>query len=286
MDPSSFTFNNNLLSDIYKPYADFNSKLASGVTPMFAILCLILIVVYYSLFSLDNTANDSYENVNSHSNILEILLWSVFLVLLLFNSVQYFFEIDLTASVSKLLTKTPEVAIEMTIPEELTKELKPIPEKVPQPEVFHIQGNNYSYDDAKSVCKAYDARLATYNEVEDAYEAGGEWCSYGWSDKQNALFPTQQNTYDKLQEKKGYEHICGRPGVNGGYISNPNVRFGVNCYGNKPSISTMNAEQMENQQTIPKTPEDIEFERRVNHWREQRPRMAISPFNEQNWNKI
>ena len=27
---------------------------------------------------------------------------------------------------------------------------------------------------------------------------------------------------------------CGRPGVNGGYFDNPNIKFGVNCYGQKP----------------------------------------------------
>ena len=26
-------------------------------------------------------------------------------------------------------------------------------------------------------------------------------------------------------------HVC--PGINGGYIANPNVKFGVNCYGHK-----------------------------------------------------
>jgi hypothetical protein len=41
-----------------------------------------------------------------------------------------------------------------------------------------------------------------------------------------------------LQKIKGHEHDCGRPGVNGGYIANPLVKFGVNCYGNKRKINT------------------------------------------------
>ena len=56
-----------------------------------------------------------------------------------------------------------------------------------------------------------------------------------WYTQFYPLFPTQKSTYDKLQEIEGHENDCGRPGVNGGYIDNPNVRFGVNCYGVKPS---------------------------------------------------
>ncbi len=29
--------------------------------------------------------------------------------------------------------------------------------------------------------------------------------------------------------------MCGKPQLNGGYFDNPNLRFGVNCYGIKPS---------------------------------------------------
>ena len=52
-----------------------------------------------------------------------------------------------------------------------------------------------------------------------------------------ALFPTQQQTWNKLQKIKGHKNDCGRPGINGGYIDNKNVRFGVNCFGTKPEAS-------------------------------------------------
>ena len=42
---------------------------------------------------------------------------------------------------------------------------------------------------------------------------------------------------EKTSKNKGHEHDCGRPGINGGFIDNPNVRFGVNCFGTKPAIS-------------------------------------------------
>ena len=87
---------------------------------------------------------------------------------------------------------------------------------------------------AQKVCAAFDASLATYDQVENAYNAGAEWCNYGWSDGQMAFFPTQKDTWDKLQENPNTKQICGRPGVNGGYMKNPYIRFGANCYGIKP----------------------------------------------------
>jgi hypothetical protein len=42
-----------------------------------------------------------------------------------------------------------------------------------------------------------------------------------------AFYPTQKTTWDKLQKIKGHKHDCGGPGINGGFIQNPRVRFGV-----------------------------------------------------------
>ena len=68
-------------------------------------------------------------------------------------------------------------------------------------------------------------KLASIKNMQESHHSGGEWCSYGWSDNQMALFPTQDATYKKLQTIPGHENDCGRPGINGGYIENPNVRF-------------------------------------------------------------
>jgi hypothetical protein len=65
-------------------------------------------------------------------------------------------------------------------------------------EVFNIGNNLYTYDDAQAVCKAFGARLATYGEIEQSYNDGAEWCNYGWSQHQMALFPTQAETYKNL----------------------------------------------------------------------------------------
>ena len=33
---------------------------------------------------------------------------------------------------------------------------------------------------------------------------------------------------------------CGKPGINGGYFSDPTMKFGVNCYGVKPDPDSNN----------------------------------------------
>ena len=118
---------------------------------------------------------------------------------------------------------------------------KPSIQLLPQKkkEVFHISNQDYTYEQAKCKCESYGGSLATKAQVTDAYNNGANWCTYGWTDNQSAYYPVQQCEYDKLQienerlpdnEKK----YCGVPGINGGFFPNPAIRFGVNCYGNKP----------------------------------------------------
>jgi hypothetical protein len=102
-------------------------------------------------------------------------------------------------------------------------------------EVFNISNNLYTYQQAQDVCSSYGARLATYDEIEAAYVDGGEWCNYGWSASQMALFPTQKDTWNRLQRTQNHKNDCGRPGINGGYMENPEFQFGANFYGTNPT---------------------------------------------------
>ena len=101
-------------------------------------------------------------------------------------------------------------------------------------EVFNIRDNIFSYNEAKAVCEAHDAKLASLEEMIQAYKNGGNWCSYGWSEGQLALYPTQPDFWKKLQNDPYKKNECGKTGVNGGYFANPNYKFGANCYGIKP----------------------------------------------------
>ena len=152
-------------------------------------------------------------------------------------------------------------------------------------EVFHVNDNKYNYDDAKAVCKAHGAKLANYKQIEDAYENGAEWCGFGWSDNQMALYPTQQKTWENLQKIEGHEHDCGRPGVNGGYIDNKNVKFGVNCFGYKTGSTPEEKDYMNNVSPIPLTKKEQDFENKVDQYKNNLKTMTRSPFNYNNWNE-
>ena len=51
-----------------------------------------------------------------------------------------------------------------------------------------------------------------------------------------ALYPIQDK-FAKQLKKDGKEASGGLPGLAGGYFANPNIKFGVNCYGLKPDPS-------------------------------------------------
>jgi len=234
----------------------------------------------------DSAPTVSSEQVsNSGSGTITVILVAFFVVLVIINGLQYFFGVDIVAKLKNLFTGRPE--IDITVDTSRAEAAKaPIPEILLKPQVFNIPDNNYVYPDAKALCSAYGARLATYKEVEDTYKDGGEWCNYGWSDGQMALFPTQQKTYDELQKIEGHENDCGRPGVNGGYIENPAVKFGVNCFGYKPRMNSTEQELMSTEPIYPKTEKDIAMENRVNYWKDKLSEILVSPFNHNSWSRL
>jgi hypothetical protein len=212
----------------------------------------------------------------------------VVIVLIAYNVLLYFFSIDIMASISNLFQggNKINVAIQEKVKEGDIEPSTVIPEITRKPQVFNIPGNYYGYEDAKALCSAYGAELANYEQVEKAYNRGAEWCNYGWSDGQMALFPTQKETYAKLQEIPGHENDCGRAGVNGGYIANPKLKFGVNCFGYKPKITNEEEEMMQNTQPYPKTEKDILMEKRVDYWKGKLDEILVSPFNYDTWSRI
>jgi hypothetical protein len=249
------------------------------------IVIVLYIIIFLSLGNKNATNNSSMfdsqsqpsESSNPASKTLIIIAAGIFVLLVFINGLQYFFNIDIVASIKNLFSGEPQIQVEVTEPTQPTLSF------ARRKEVFNIPGNYYGYADAKALCKAYDGELASYEQIEDSYKNGGEWCNYGWSDKQMALFPTQPQTFDKLQTIQGHEHDCGRPGVNGGYIANPLVRFGVNCYGYKPTITSEEEEMMQNTSPYPKSKKDIAMEQRVDYWKNKINEILLSPFNYNEW---
>jgi len=266
---------------------DYINKI--GTNPWSLFFLTVILLVYYLIFSTLGGSNDDGGTTSTTPIksfvFLEVIIWGIFIALLLLNGVYYFFDIDITASIKNFFSNEPEIDIAVN-GNNINKGSASVPEITKKPQVFHVPGNDLVYNDAKAICKAYGSRLATYNEVETSYNNGGEWCSYGWSDNQQALFPTQKKTWDNLQKIEGHEHDCGRQGVNGGYIANPSVRFGANCFGYKPQITNEEENAMETDTLYPKTSKDLGFERRVDYWRQKLPEVTVAPFNKTTWSKI
>jgi preprotein translocase subunit SecG len=291
---SNNEFNTGLGNIVEDTYSYINNILTN---PTVIIILLVVLVVYIILFITLGGDTGSSEQQSSYfgslfssessttssssSNTIMYILAIIFILLVLINGVQYIFGLNIMASIKNLFTPSPEIDITIQEPSPT-----PVPEIKLIPQVFNIPGNTYTYPDAKALCKAYGSRLATYDEVENAYNRGGEWCNYGWSENQMALFPTQKKTWDKLQTIEGHEHDCGRPGVNGGYIANPKVQFGVNCYGYKPVMTPEEEELMATQPIYPVTMKDVLMEKRVNYWKDKLSEILVSPFNHYSWSKL
>ncbi len=263
---------------------------AATANPLVLIILTLVILCYYFLFSylgISSSAPATTKVSGAASaglTLIEVMMWGLFIFLILINGIQYFFNIDIKTGVKNLFTPVPEVDI--TVTTEKIEVEDEVPEITIQPQVFHVPGNKYRYRNAKALCKAYGGRLATVTELQDAYNKGAEWCGYGWSDGQMALYPTQQKSWDKYQKIKGHEHDCGRPGINGGYIANPHVKFGANCYGYKPKMTDLEKKLMDDETPWPLTPEERRFENKVKYYRHHLPDYLVSPFNHDKWSQI
>jgi Extracellular link domain len=244
------------------------------------IVAFIFVVFLYTFGFLLGIPMDSSKPISF--SILEIIACGLLIITLFVQFFKYIFDFSLLDEISKLWKKKDE--------DKNTEKGKTDVKKEPTAidEVFNISNNLYTYDDAQSICTSYGARLATYDEVENAYNKGAEWCNYGWSDGQMIFFPTQKSTWDKLQKTKDHKNDCGRPGVNGGYIGNPYVKFGVNCYGKKPKASDTDLNRMNAMKnyTYPKNAKDLLLESKVNFWKDNADKLLnINSFNHDKWSQ-
>jgi hypothetical protein len=271
--------------------------------PSSAFTTTAIIIIFYTVAYLFGIPMDSLTKPMFMS-IIEGGVWLLLIIILFVDFFKYVLKIsfyDLFPFFAPASTPKPdETAV---VPKD--DKCKTEPTEDPKSEVFNIANNKYTYEDAQAICKAYDSTLATYDQIENAYNNGAEWCNYGWSAGQMILFPTQKKTWEKLQkvdENRGcaavagqqtpttpsHKNDCGRPGINGGYIANPYVRFGVNCFGKKPAATDadkvrMNARQ---NQVYPKTPAEQVLENKVNYWKENADKfLQINSYSTNAWNK-
>lgn len=153
-------------------------------------------------------------------------------------------------------------------------------------EVFNVNRNLYTYEEAAPLCKAMGAELATYEQVSRAQKKGADWCNYGWTKGQMAVYPTSKKTWNKLQKgPPEHRNSCGKPGVNGGFFDNPELRFGVNCFGERPVKK--DSDELLNDSNVagPPTADQIEFDKKVGKFREQLSNVSVLPWNRKKWTK-
>lgn len=274
-------------TDEYKDDAEntmdrFLSFFDNKFNALYLIAGLVLLYVITSIINIPSNREDRPTMIIGLETLLMILL-----ILIVF--VQFFSEfsnISLTNELRELLGINPSSnSTKITV-----TEVKPRPRLIPRPlisndkkEVFNVGGNHYTYSDAEAICKSFDAELADYDKIEATYNKGGEWCNYGWSKNQMALFPTQKSTWNKLQEKEGTKNNCGRPGINGGYMANPALRFGVNCYGVKPE---KRSNDFAASGDIPMTtPEDKLIDSKVQFWKDNKDKLKLNHYNNNDWSR-
>ena len=282
------------LEDFYKEY-NVNLLTLFGV----------IILIYLSVFSLFNNISLNTPEARPWIAMIEILLWILFIVILFLNMRHFSnFEFDFNSVLFNLFgSSKPELEVHVHRPR-MDISSVPLPRvdisSVPLPlpkmdissvtvqcpdssgEVFHIPHNRYNYEQAREACEMFDARLATYDEVEDSYRNGANWCSYGWSNDQLALFPIQKSMYNELKKIPGHERDCGRTGVNGGYIENKNAKFGVNCYGKKPFAGEDDLEYMKKFNYSSAFP-DLEAKKKEKQ--KKMDKILIAPFNKEKWSE-
>ena len=242
------------------------------------LLLIFVIVIYIVLFSILNSAKLNSPETKPWILVIEVILWVVLIIILVMN-VRYFNDKDFNFNDTfKHLfddDKKPEMEVHVD-----RGHIEESNNKCEEPgEVFHVGGNNYTYEAAQEVCNSYASRLASYDEIERAYNNGGNWCNYGWSEGQLALFPIQKAVYNELKKVPNHEHDCGRPGVNGGYMQNKNLKFGVNCYGKKPYASEKELDNMK-KKYLPISDENIQKEKD-----KKISKFLISPFNKEKWSE-
>jgi hypothetical protein len=146
------------------------------------------------------------------------------------------------------------------------------------PQVFNIKNNIYTYDDSASVCGVYNAEVATIDQLIAAHKGGADWCNVGWTKDGLAAYPIQYSTWKTLQDnvpdKRG---MCGSPGINLAR-NDPNLLYGVNCYGVKPEPKKGEKvkEVVQSDADVALAAKIAQFQRNINN-------ITVVPFNANTW---
>ena len=259
-------------------------------SPISIFSILFFILVLYTIIFIVGIPMDSAKPITVA--LLEYGAWIIFLLVIIASFFKYFLGISITDMMDRFFGNLKEKGDQANKNIHTSKtgvakgNTVASSQSVQMNEVFNVGNNMYTYDDAQTICTAYGARLATYDEMEEAYDNGAEWCNYGWSENQSAYFPTQKATWNELQKTKDRKNACGRPGINGGYMEDPNQRFGVNCYGKKPLPRPEELKALKQSQLPPKSQDDIITDMKVKFWKDNSDKLLqINAYNNNKWSQ-
>ena len=198
---SSATVNTNIYQYIDNFFQLKNILSIVGIIITISIF-LTLITPRKKSFSEDYTEN----RTNVAGWVLSTIIFLIIFLFIMGGILQFFFGINVLLSFTNFYKK--EIDLTATEPGKTGHHVKSSESTTSQ--VFNIPGNNYSYDDAIELCKAYGAEIANYSQLENAYNEGANWCNYGWIDKSEAYYPLQADIDDKT--------CLGKKGLNGGLM--------------------------------------------------------------------
>lgn len=286
----------------FEKWFDDSKEFAENPYSIFSVI--IFIVILYSVIYITRIPMTPDAKPVSIM-LIETIAIVIFVILLILDFFKYILKVDLikllfdiskttatpTSTATSTATPTPAASCPKVGPYGRGASATPAATTAPpaDSEVFNIRNNIYTYDEAQSVCSIYGATLANYDQIEQSYYDGGEWCNYGWSEGQMALFPTQRDTWNKLQKTDRAKNACGRPGVNGGYIKHKNMKYGVNCYGKKPVASDKD-KQLMNMNISDKVPEsdaDRDLKIKMAIWKTNADKfLVVNSFNKGKWSEF
>jgi hypothetical protein len=261
--------------------------------PISIVSTLFFIIIFYAIISIFHIPMSS-DSKSVTISLIESIAWILFVILCFIDFFKYILGISFIDLLSNVINinylPSGSSLITAIIPinnnTSGNNTAGNITANVISKEVFNISNNLYTYDDAQAICSSYGATLATYDQIENAYNDGAEWCNYGWSDGQMAYFPTQKSTWDKLQKTTNRKNDCGRPGVNGGYMANPYIKFGVNCYGKKPPPSDSDLARMKENNIDPINPNDTILNDKVQFWKNNSNLLVLNSFDHKKWSEF
>ena len=161
-----------IFEDTFSNFTDFVSSHSSAFAVGIAIV-LFYLVTYLFRIPMDKESKPYFIS------IIESLAWVLLVIILFVDFFKYVLNVSLYDIFPWLAPEEKEKDTETTtIPLPKLDKCETEEQDDPEHEVFNISNNKYTYEDAQAICKSYDATLATYAQIESAYNNGADYFGF------------------------------------------------------------------------------------------------------------